>query len=480
MIRQSPHHMIAFCVCLFSLTGAHADTLDGAELLDALDAVRTRYGLPAYAVMVTDSERTLLSEARGLADVASGRQADGDTRFRIGSITKAFTSMALLLAEADGDLSLDDQVRDIVPEAAYTNPWADTDPVRVAHLLEHTAGFQDWTADEWDSAESLDLAVALAFRPASRTCRWPPGRYSSYSNSGAGLAAKVLQTASGRSYEAFVEQRIFAPLGMSTATLTLDERTERLLATGYQADGVEVIPYWHMLFRAAAAINLNPRDMDMFVRLLLNEGEHDGRRLLTRAQIARMEQPRTTLAARVGLRYGYGLGIYQWQRSGHSFFGHGGDADGYLAHFGYSRAADRGYFIVINAFSHRPLRAMREIIETALIEDLRPPDYPIAFELENPAALAGRYEALTTRFPGSPGTDAIRLTTAAGRLYSIRDGRRRLLVPVADRLFRRPDQSVPTIAIINDSGGETYLLGGLGDYRRGNAIAIDALEDEGR
>jgi len=309
MIRQSPHHMIAFCVCLFSLTGAHADTLDGAELLDALDAVRTRYGLPAYAVMVTDSERTLLSEARGLADVASGRQADGDTRFRIGSITKAFTSMALLLAEADGDLSLDDQVRDIVPEAAYTNPWADTDPVRVAHLLEHTAGFQDWTADEWDSAESLDLAVALAFRPASRTCRWPPGRYSSYSNSGAGLAAKVLQTASGRSYEAFVEQRIFAPLGMNDTYFYIpDGKADRLVTLYADVDGLRVsvgdessivldnpkypVEGAKAYFSGGAGLSSTAYDYARFVEMLLNNGELDGERVLGRKSVELMRSPR--------------------------------------------------------------------------------------------------------------------------------------------------------------------------------------------
>jgi CubicO group peptidase (beta-lactamase class C family) len=443
-----------------------AVAVDTAALLSELDAVRERHGVPAYAVVVTDAERTLLAATRGVADVASGRMADAETRFRIGSITKAFTSIALLLAEADGDLSLDDRLRTWTPDALFTNPWAATDPVRVAHLLEHSAGFHDWVAAEWDSATPLDLDTALALRPESRICRWPPGRYSSYSNSGAGLAASVLEAATGTTYEQFVSERIFARLGMTTATLALDEMTRRLLATGYQADGIEVIPYWHMLFRAAAGINLNPREMGVFIRLLLSDGEHDGRPLLTRPQVERMETPRTTMAARAGLQFGYGLGVYQWQRDGHSFFGHGGDADGYLAHFGYSRAAGQGYFVVINAFNHRPLRAMRAIIETALVRDLPPVDYPAPTRLRDPAALTGRFEPLTARFPGAGSTGALRIVASEGRLYTIEGGRSIPLVPVTPTLFRRPDQSLATIAIIDDGDGQTYLLGGAGDYRR--------------
>lgn len=445
---------------------ASAQGLDPARLLGAMDAVRVRYGVPAYAVVITDSRQTLIGETRGVADVASGRPANAETRFRIGSITKAFTSVALLMAAADGELSLHDRLRDLAPDARFTNPWADTDPVRIAHLLEHSAGFQDWTADEWDSAEPLTLSEALAFRPESRTCRWPPGKFSSYSNSGAGLAAFALEAATDITYEHFVRRRIFAPLGMTTASLTPDAETARLLATGYQADGIEVIPYWHMLFRPSAAINLNPRDMGAFIRLLLNRGEHAGHRLLSRQHVIRMERPGTTMAARAGLTYGYGLGIYQWQRDGHSFFGHGGDADGYLAHFGYSRTADRGYFIVINAFSHKPLRAMREIVETALIDDLPAPAAPEPFALADPAALAGRYEPLTKRFPGSSSGDALQVTSAAGRLYSISNGRRRPLVPVTDTLFRRPHQTVPTMVFVNGPGDAMFLLGGAGEYRR--------------
>ncbi len=157
---------------VLSLSAASAAALD--ELVDRLDAIRGQGGVPAFAVVLVDREGVRLSAQRGLADLEAQRPVGPRTRFRIGSITKAFTGTALLIAEAEGILSLDAPVARLVPAPPYSNPWSDTHPITVAQLLEHTAGFQDWVRDEWDLNDPLPLGEALAFRPASRTARWPP------------------------------------------------------------------------------------------------------------------------------------------------------------------------------------------------------------------------------------------------------------------------------------------------------------------
>ena len=100
-----------------------------------------------------------------------------------------------------------------------------------------------------------------------------------------------------------------------------------------------------------------------FIKLFTGRGEVGGRRIVPGTLIARMEFPESTLAARSGLCFGYGLGIYSWFSNVVLFHGHGDDGDGYLAHFGYSPRTARGYFVVINAFTHVPLRKMRKAIE---------------------------------------------------------------------------------------------------------------------
>lgn len=443
---------------------------DFESLEERIERIRSDEGVPAYALVLVDRDGTRLSVTGGYADLATRRPVSPGTRFRIGSITKSMTGMALLMAEAAGELVLDDPVVELVSEPPFTNPWAATRPITVAQLLEHSAGFQDWVQDEWDLNEPLPLGKALSYRPASRTARWPPGRHSSYSNSGAGVAAWVFEQVTGQDFEDRVNERIFVPLGMSTARFTPDADVRATLATGYDRDGVSVIPYWHVILRPAAAVSLEPGDMAPYLRLLINRGRHDDDRLLNPVQVERLEHPQTTLAARAGLSYGYGLGIYQWQRDGHSLFGHGGDGDGFLAHFGYSVESGRGYFVVINVFRHRPLRRLRAVAEEWVIAPLgeapEPTRWPTGAE-DALAAYGGRYRQATQRFGALPPTREIEVTVTDGGL-AVResDGRQRRLTPVAPPLFRRPDDTTATVVFARDADGRMCLEGPFGNFER--------------
>lgn len=409
--------------------------------------------------------------AYGVRDLESMVSVDEDTVFRVGSITKTFTSLGALVLQERGLLRLDDLVTKHLDNPPFDNPWADEAPVRIAHLLEHTAGLQDMIPDEWAVTEPMSLDQALAFRPASRRLHWPPGTHSSYSNSGAGVAAKVFEEVTGQAFEPFLRAALFTPLGLDTATLTPTPRTLAHLAQGYDRDGRTPMAYWHMLYPAFGALNLTPRDMVPLLQLLLGEGEIEGERLLARESIARLESPRTTLAAKAGLTtWGYGLGNYTWARKGVIWHGHGGDADGYLAHYGYSRELDRGYFLVITAFRKSSLKRLRRVIEDALAEEaasLAPTPPPIAAltpsELD---AYVGEYRSATTRFAGSSGKRMV-IEREGGRLLTrIGDGPPRPLLPVGDHTFRRPWEPAATSAFVRDREGTLYLQGDMGNLQR--------------
>ena len=469
MVQPAVHLVILFALILPTFVSAQTE-IDGDEreqLVVRLDAIRERFRVPAFAIMVVEDNDQAWTRSMGIADRATKKPVDGETRFRIGSISKTFAGIALLLSEAQGDLSLNDEIADIVVEVPFANRWRDTHPVSVASLLEHSAGFQDWVSDEWDLNEPLPLAEALAYRPDSRISRWPPGLHSSYSNSGPGVAAWVLEQAGGEEYESFVTTRIFAPLGMRTAVFQPDDLTRRLLATGYDSDARTVIPYWHVIFRPSAAISLNPRDMAPFVRMLINRGIVGDHRLLTEKMVDRLEHPETTLAARAGLDYGYGLGIYQSQRDGHSLFGHGGDGDGYLAHFAYSLESRRGYFVVINAFTHEPLRRMRAVIEEYILRGLPDPAYP-SYKLSRQELerFTGTYRRQTARFGSVDADQWIEVTVGKDRLVTTwPGGKSSELIPVTSNQFRRPNQSIATTVFVAEDG-KFYLQGPIGNYAR--------------
>ena len=442
-------------------------------LLEKIEVLRQEENIPAVGFTLVWGDQTLHAGALGIADVASGRKVNRKTRFRIGSITKAFTALAVLIAAQDELLTLDDRMIDVILDPPFDNPWRAQHPVTIAQLLEHTAGFQDMTWDEfrYSDPRGLPLNEALALFRDGRSVMWRPGKHSSYSNLGAGLTGLILERVSGDTFENYVTRQVLEPLGMSSASWFLDRDTQRHLATGYQADGETVIPYWHMVFRPFGALNLNPRDMAPFLTLLLQRGQLGNQTLLDPRAISRMEIPATTLAAGSGLSYGYGLGNYQWQRDGHVFHGHGGDGDGYLAHFGYNRASGLGYFVVITVFSHPPLRRLRRIIEETIAATVPVPEAP-AVASGDYAHLLGRYVEVTSRFPrrGDRPDAILELFQRDGRMLTrIGDGPERVLVPVSALHFRRPDQTIATIAAVKDGEGNIILQGDLGNYRRLNS-----------
>lgn len=436
------------------------------ELITRIAAVREELDIPAIGLTLVGPDRVLWSGTLGVSDRASGRPANVQTLFRIGSVTKMFTALALLIAQDEGRLDLDAHAAAIVPGFPMRDPWESTHPVRIAHLLELTAGLPDMSREEFEHNEPMELREALAWKAADRQAQWPPGLHHSYTNVAAGLAALVLESATGERYEDFVRARIFAPLGMDSAGFSADAHTLSRLATGYDSDGTTAIQYWHMLYRSSGAINVLPAQMGPFIQLLMNRGTYHGRRLVSATAIDRMETPATTLAARAGLRFGYGLGNYTWLRRGALFHGHGGDGDGYLARLGYSRERAMGYFVVINLFRNADLNRIRHLVEDFIAGDSErrlPPVYAIA--PERLKAYAGHYEAVTWRFAGRDTADRPGLTMEVdGNGLAIRRGSgTQRLVPVNDRHFRRAHEPVATSAFI-EYDARLYFQDDGGNY----------------
>lgn len=462
---------IAACAVAAGLASAAvpAFAFDDAALLARLEALRVEHGIAGVGLVIVADGKVAYAGGLGVADRASGRPVDADTLWRVGSVTKSFTGLATLLAAREDGFDLDAPVRSLVSDAPFENPWESTDPVRVGQLLEHTAGFMDLSKREFDSTDPAPLTLAQAFAvdPASRTVRWRPGRYSSYSNSGAGLAALVIERTTGQRYEDFVTTRILRPLGMHRAGFAPETANDPRRATGYDSDGVTPMPYWHTLYRAFGGLDATVGDMGAWVQWLIDPARAP---IVPAGDVLRMERPATTLAARAGLAHGYGLGLYRYVHGGVVFTGHGGDADGYLSRLGYHRASRRGYFLVINAFRGEALRAMQDAVEDALSADLPRPAPPATPNVRAAmlASLAGCYVAVTQRFPGaeSPEDPPLQVAVVDGGLVTISgNGRLRALIAVGGNTFRRDDDPVATSAFVEDDG-RWMLQGEMGNLRR--------------
>ena len=107
------------------------------QLISDLETLQAEHAVPGFALTVVSGRHGLQTGAGGVADLDSGRPVTANTLFRIGSITKTFNALAILLLVEQGRLDLDTLMRKIIPDAPLENPWADTHPVRVAQLLGH-------------------------------------------------------------------------------------------------------------------------------------------------------------------------------------------------------------------------------------------------------------------------------------------------------------------------------------------------------
>jgi CubicO group peptidase (beta-lactamase class C family) len=244
-------------ICLVSLSlSAFADSRKKAELKPAQSIDELRQQLekilkdtptPAVSVAIVHKDGPEWVGALGTANVAANEPATADTLFRIGSTSKAFASLSILKLAREGKLSLDDPIRNLVPDLQFENRWESTDPIHVVHLLEHTTGWDDMHLREYaKNADGMDLRTGLAYGASSRVSRWRPGTRMSYCNTGPAVAAYIVEKVTGQPFEDYVQQNFFTPIGMKTATYFLPQANA---VTLYQGAGKTPCPYWHIIYR---------------------------------------------------------------------------------------------------------------------------------------------------------------------------------------------------------------------------------------
>ncbi len=429
------------------------------ELESRIRAVLERTHTPAAGVALVTRDSVLWVAGFGKADVASGRDATAETLFRIGSTSKAFVSLLVLLAEQEGKLHLDDPVRRYAPEIWFENRWEATDPVRIVNLLEHTTGWDDLALRDYAKSDStLTLRQGLDYTPATRTSRWRPGTRVAYCNSGPPVAAYIAEKLEGQTFETLVHDRLFAPIGMTSATYFPPEPRERL-ATLYHGDGKTPYPYWYIIERPAGAINASPRDMAAYVRFLLNRGAVRGRQIVPRAAIERMERPQSSLTARAGLPVGYGLHLSSYVAdTGFVWVGHDGGVAGGLTVMAYRPDQGVGFAFMINSGNVAALRDIDRLVRGLLTREAPRPAPPAPAPLSPLArARAGWYVADNPRVQNLYFIErllALAQVHVSGDSALTLDpllGKARRYVPVTATLFRAASDSVPTLALVNDS-----------------------------
>lgn len=185
-------------------------------------------------VLITKGDETLLSRAHGWANVEHGVPNKLETRFRIGSVTKQFTSMAILILNEQGKLNLADRITTHLDD--LPGSWSG---ITIYQLLTHTSGIMhSWNLPDWQATMATPATIdETVDRFKDQPLVFEPGQGFQYSGVGYFILAQIIERVSGASYEAFLRRSIFEPIGMQDTGVDQLEAIIPNRASGYRRRG---------------------------------------------------------------------------------------------------------------------------------------------------------------------------------------------------------------------------------------------------
>jgi len=306
-------------------SGARASTREDLEAwLDGFLPYALASGDVAGAVVVVVKDgSTLLQKGFGYADVATRKPVDpATTLFRPGSVSKLTTWTAVMQLVEQGKLDLDVDVNGYLD---FEIPARDGEPITLRNILTHTPGFEERVKDliipEGTPFDPLDVYL----KKWVPTRIFAPGTTPAYSNYATSLAGYIVARESGLLFDDYVDQRIFAPLGMEHSTFRqpLPERLQPFMSSGYaRASEGQAKPFEVVVSAPAGGQSSTGADMARFMIAHLQKGALGEARILEAATAERMHTTALTVLPRVDRMV---LGFYEQNRNGRNIISHAGD-----------------------------------------------------------------------------------------------------------------------------------------------------------
>lgn len=332
--RATSPAIVLLCALLLSRTPAAQERADVGQI-DALFSALQSDNAPGAAVLVLQDGQPLFERGYGVANLKTLRRIDARTNFRLASVTKQFTAMAVMLLVHDGKLSYDARLTDVLPDfPEYGNA------ITVRHLLNHTSGLPDYedlmpkvdrSTSHGEVVRQIQDDEVLELLERQRTTKFPPGSSWDYSNSGYVVLGVLVGRVSGRPFGDFLRERIFSPLGMNHSIAYQKGRNEvpdRAFGHSLRSNA------WRQTDQSPTSATLGDggvysslADMERWDRALrehalLGEGE-------MRAAITPVKVPDKAPAEPDGTPAEYGFGWFLNPYRGHARMWHYGETVGF-------------------------------------------------------------------------------------------------------------------------------------------------------
>jgi CubicO group peptidase (beta-lactamase class C family) len=330
-------------------------TADAEAWLDGLmPAAMHTAQVPGAVVAIVHKGEIVLEKGYGYADLAKHVKVDAkETLFRPGSTSKLFTWTAVMQLVEQGKIDLDADVNKYLD---FTIPAYEGQPMTMRQIMTHTTGFEETIQDliAFDEAEPPLGDVLKGNIPVRNAA---PGSLSAYSNYGAALAGYIVQRVSGEPFETYVEQHIFAPLGMSSTSFRqpLPPALLARVATGYENSNKPGLGYELINMPPAGSSSTSADDIARFMIAHLHEGKYQDAQILQPKTAAMMHD---TITRHYPDLNGIALGFYEQNVNGHRVIAHGGDLNYFHSDLALFLDDDTGVFISVNALGKEGLGEM--------------------------------------------------------------------------------------------------------------------------
>jgi len=402
---------------------------------DKLLSEQFKSGETGCAALVASKGQIIYKKAFGMANLELNVPMQPEMVFRIGSITKQFTAVAILQLMEQGKLSLQDDITKFIPDYP-TQGYK----ITIEHLLTHTSGIKSYTnVPEFAGYSRIDKTpeeVIKIFR--NQPMEFAPGTKWNYNNSGYFILGYIIEKASGKSYPDYIEENFFKPLGMTGSLFGSDTKIVKNRASGYQpgGDGVQNADIMSMtLPYSAGSIQSTVEDLFKW-----NQAVHSYK--LVKKESLQKAFTEYKLSDGKGTAYGYGWMLKQLQ--GSPTIEHGGGINGYLTNAIYLPVEDVFVAVFSNSNGKSPDQVSLRMAAVAIGKPFNMTEIQV-----DPAALdqyLGVYE--------NPDGQKRTITKEGSQLFSQRQGSTRFAIKpnAKDKFFF--ENSLTTISFNRDAGGK--------------------------
>ena len=484
------NRLIRFLFCgictLILVTSAKAATadLDDPAVLEAwvdgiVDPLMKNNNSPSGTVAIARSGQILLAKGYGYQNIEKRIPVDpATTLFRPGSTSKLFTWVAVMQQAERGKIDLDTDVNTYLKGFKIRETFEE--PITLRHILTHTAGFEDGGMGYLiieDPDHAITLAEAMERYQPERVN--PPGAQTAYSNYATALAGLIVAEVSGLSFNDYIQQNLFDPLGMKSSSFVEPLPADLLedMAVSYDLEAGSYVekPFEIIAsFGPAGALSSTATDMIRFGQAILNGGELDGQRILKPETLREMLTRSFTHDNRM---MGMALGFYESDYNGTRLVGHGGDTQWFHSYLGIDQEHDLTLFVSFGGTGGSPVRSSftPAFYNAFFPRDEAPPEPPEDFK-DRAGKYAGGYNFWRGNFSkvekaASVASSIKVMPTEEGTLIITLAGKAKHYTEVGPNLFRESNKDVSILPGLsprllafqeNDQGDITgFVMDGL-------------------